>query len=322
MATVHVVPTSNAAVLASAIIGEGLTLVGTPVLSGDVDGNACGTISNLRNGLGVGGYGAGCDFVFPAGQNVDQFGMPDLETGVIVTNGLAASAETATGASASDTTSYDHPPTGPSGLIDPDSIGHEGDDVTLTLQFVPQRALLRIPYVFGSEEYTEYIGLFNDSAEIRLNGVNIAKIPETNDSISVDNVYPGFVLDAEGRNACYWRDRQDLQPLHGDLRGGIAYDGLVFCNLIVPVTPGATYTLEIEVADAIDGLLDTAMIVGIMTSISYDPGVLRGMLPLVSDAYILSLDQGLPIACAPATLTRGVLSLPGGCAPATLTQEL
>ena len=73
------------------------------------------------------------------------------------------------------------------------------DAVSLSFDFVPDAATIYISYVFGSEEYNEYVNLgFNDVFAFYVNGVNCATVgagtPVTVDSINA------------GANAALFRD--------------------------------------------------------------------------------------------------------------------
>lgn len=56
---------------------------------------------------------------------------------------------------------------------------NEGDTITLQIDFDADdtKEKLYFQYVFGSEEFLEYAGDFNDSFSLSLNGINLAKLP-------------------------------------------------------------------------------------------------------------------------------------------------
>src|SRR5690606_29483431 len=77
------------------------------------------------------------------------------------------------------------------------------DAAVLEFDFIPLSDTVRFRYVFGSDEYSEYVGLgFNDHFGFLLSGpgiagpfsnsaVNIALIPNTATSVAIDNVNNG-----------------------------------------------------------------------------------------------------------------------------------
>jgi hypothetical protein len=83
---------------------------------------------------------------------------------------------------------------GPNGTpSDPDLdaiLGATGfDAAVLEFDFVPAGSVLHFQFVFGSEEYPEFVNAgFNDVFGFFLNGTNVALIPGTNTPVSIDNV--------------------------------------------------------------------------------------------------------------------------------------
>jgi hypothetical protein len=63
------------------------------------------------------------------------------------------------------------------------------DAAVLEFDFVPLGGVLHFQYVFGSEEYPEFVNAgFNDVFAFFLNGQNVALIPNTSTPVSIDNV--------------------------------------------------------------------------------------------------------------------------------------
>jgi PKD repeat protein len=120
---------------------------------------------------------------------------------------------------------------------------------------------VRISYVFGSEEYLEYVGTaFNDVFAFWVSGpgiadtVNIATIPDTDIPVAINNVnstsYPEYFIDnGNGSTEPYASD-----PFY------IQYDG--FTTVMsgeIAVTAGETYHMKIAVADAGDYIFDSGV---------------------------------------------------------------
>ena len=120
---------------------------------------------------------------------------------------------------------------------------------------------VRIDYVFGSEEYLEFVGTsFNDVFAFWVSGpgipdpVNIATIPGTDLPVAINNVnstsYPEYyVVNGDGSSDPYASDSSYIQ-----------YDGLtVVLTGEIAVTAGETYHMKIAVADAGDMIFDTGV---------------------------------------------------------------
>lgn len=154
-----------------------------------------------------------------------------------------------------------------SGSSDPDlnTIGgvNTKDAVVLEFDFIPQSDTVKFRYVFGSEEYNEFVNSFNDVFAFILSGVttplsptNIALIPGTSTPITINNVNngnSGGVSTGPCTNCAYYRD---------NINGGIncVYDGLTtVLTAKHPVICGEKYHIKIAIADAVDQALDSGV---------------------------------------------------------------
>ena len=130
---------------------------------------------------------------------------------------------------------------------------------------LPKGDTLRFPYVFGSEEYLEFVNIgFNDVFAFTIDGPNpaggnyvnqnIALIPGTATPVTIDNV--NNLL-----NAAYYFNNEIPPGLT------VEYDGFTV-NLVakVPVTPCQSYHLRLQIADAGDGIFDSGVFVEKLTS--------------------------------------------------------
>ena len=124
-----------------------------------------------------------------------------------------------------------------------------GDASTLAFTFTTTGNAISFQYVFGSEEYPEFVGLYNDVFGFFLDGVNIALIPNTTTPISINTVNSGV-------NSQYYRDNPT-----GDLN--IQYDGLVGVSTPLfasaPVTPNVEHTIMFGVQDVGDLAFDSGV---------------------------------------------------------------
>lgn len=138
------------------------------------------------------------------------------------------------------------------------------DASVLEFDFVPQSDTVRFRYVFGSEEYNDFVNSsFNDVFAFILSGVstplaatNIALIPGTSTPITINNVNNGYSSGTSTgpcSNCTFYRD---------NINGSIdcIYDGLtVVLTAKHKVLCGETYHIKIAIADAGDGALDSGV---------------------------------------------------------------
>jgi len=170
-----------------------------------------------------------------------------------------------------------------SGSGDPDLATMAGittfDAAVLEFDFIPVGDSIKFNYVFGSEEYLEFVNLgFNDAFGFFLSGpgivgpftnsaVNLALIPNSTTPVTIDNVNNLFnaayyVDNGTGTNAPYNTNPQYIQ-----------YDGhTVVLTAKSQVICGQTYHLKIAIADAGDGTYDSGVFLegGSLTSEGVD----------------------------------------------------
>jgi hypothetical protein len=125
-----------------------------------------------------------------------------------------------------------------------------GDASTLAFTFTTAGNAISFQYVFGSEEYPEFVGSpYNDVFGFFLDGVNIALIPNTTRPISINTVN-------DGSNAQYYHNNPT-----GDLL--IQYDGLVGVSIPLfasaAVTPNDPHTIMFGVEDVGDLVFDSGV---------------------------------------------------------------
>ena len=91
-----------------------------------------------------------------------------------------------------------------------------GMTTSLKFDFTSNTGNVFFNYVFASEEYNEFVGsAFNDLFELKLNGVNIALLPNGGGVVSINNVH-------NEKNAAYYRDNKPVGGAGIDTQ----YDGL------------------------------------------------------------------------------------------------
>ena len=193
--------------------------------------------------------------------------------GIIMTTGQAALApvanNTATG------TGFNN-----SGGADPDLTNIAGtntfDAAIYTIDFIPSSDTLRFNYVFASEEYTDFVCSFNDVFGFFISGPgitgpyqnmaeNIALIPGTATPVSVGTVNGGVAAGSTPpcilTNTQYYVDNQFVSAASGaQSNHQVIYDGFTtVLTATAVVQPCSTYRIKIAIADAIDGIYDSAV---------------------------------------------------------------
>lgn len=130
------------------------------------------------------------------------------------------------------------------------------DATTLEFDFVPTGNVVTFEYVFGSEEYNEYVNSnFNDVFGFFVNGINVAIIPGSSTAISINNVNGGNPFGMSASYPAYFRNN-DL----GDGGGSIdtELDGLtVVLTATASVNAGQKNHIKLAIADAGDYILDS-----------------------------------------------------------------
>jgi hypothetical protein len=137
------------------------------------------------------------------------------------------------------------------------------DACVLEFDLVPYSNTLSFNYVFGSEEYEEFIDDFNDIFAFFISGgseypipVNIALVPGTSTPVSIDNVNGGNpdIPGDTGDNAEYYISNPE------GFETTVQYDGFtVVLTATAQVTPCETYHLKIAIADALDSAYDSGV---------------------------------------------------------------
>jgi len=159
--------------------------------------------------------------------------------------------------------------------------GKTFDAAVLEFDFVTTSENLSFRYVFGSEEYQEYVGSkYNDVFAFFINGpgldnVNLARIPNTEIPITINNVnhkknkkyfrdndfksnYDRFIWDERSEKVVenkYFGKNKNLPKYD------IQYDGFtVLLTASCQVIPGQIYHIKLAVADVSDGILDSGVL--------------------------------------------------------------
>jgi len=148
------------------------------------------------------------------------------------------------------------------------------DAAVLEFDFIPQSDVIRFNYVFASEEYPEYVcSFFNDVFAFLLSGpnpaggnyneVNIARIPGTTIPVAINTINPGVEGEEGDPSICNGSAGSlNYSFLYNNNSFGstVQFDGFTdkleaFANVI----PCEEYHIKIAIADAGDGVLDSAV---------------------------------------------------------------
>jgi hypothetical protein len=175
-----------------------------------------------------------------------------IDSGILLTNG---SVNNVLAPNDDDGASTDN---GLGGDTDLDTLTGDStfDASTLTINFTPSGSQIQFSYVFGSEEYPEYVGEFNDAFALFVNGVNRALVPGTSTAVTINNINCGSTgVDPTGQNCSYY-----VNNVSGTLATQL--DGFTkVLTLVATVNPGVPNTIKIAIADALDHALDTAVFI-------------------------------------------------------------
>lgn len=140
------------------------------------------------------------------------------------------------------------------------------DAAVLQFDFVPLSDTIKFRYVFGSEEYPEFVNSsFNDVfgffvsggydpiTWVPFNNRNIAIIPNTTSTpVSINNVNNGNANAGPCTNCAYY--------INNTGGASLQYDGItVVLTAWLKVVPCVTYHLKLAIADAGDGILDSGV---------------------------------------------------------------
>lgn len=178
----------------------------------------------------------------------------------------------------------------------------------LEFDFVPTSDSVQFRYVFGSDEYPEFVnGGYNDAFAFFISGpgfggmYNMATIPGGGGVVSIDNINNGNGNTGPCQNCAYYVNNGtgSTSPQNGS-NFYIQYDGFtVVMEAKAEVQCGETYHLIIAIADAGDGAFDSGIFLEANSLASFAPLEMEGSLDL--NAY--EDDYSLAEGCETATVT-------------------
>ena len=153
-----------------------------------------------------------------------------------------------------------------------------GNAVTeLSFDFTSTSGAVFFQYVFGSEEYNEFVGSgFNDSFELLLNGVNIALLPGGNGPVTINNVNCGS-------NSAFYRNNSTGANCT-NLNLDIAYDGLTVVLTASGTVGTGVNNFKFRIADVGDSSFDSGVFIKAGSFSDTNPTPEPGSLALVGAA--------------------------------------
>ena len=185
-------------------------------------------------------------------------GAMGLETGIILSSGNVNLAQGpnsggGTGSAAGG------------GFSDPDLNGLTGqslfDVAVLEFDFIPTTDVIKFDFVFGSDEYCEYVNSqYNDVFGFFISGPgiagsqNIALVPSDGSAITINTVNNGL-------NSAYFVPNSSSCG-SGPINNDIEYDGyttVLTATAVIPDTSCQTYHLRLGIADGSDAIYDSGV---------------------------------------------------------------
>ena len=139
-----------------------------------------------------------------------------------------------------------------------------------------EATVLSIDYQFASEEYNEYVcSNFNDvfgyfvklENEDDEDATNIALVPGTSNTVSINNINNGSVGTNGNANNCGDLGQSSYFTDNSSNSVTVEYDGItkIITATAKNLTPGATYTIKFAIADAVDGAFDSAIFINLIS---------------------------------------------------------
>jgi gliding motility-associated-like protein len=187
------------------------------------------------------------------------------------------------------------------------------DAAILEFDFIPYSDTVRFKYVFGSEEYPEYVGSqFNDVFGFFISGPgiagnqNIARLPVSGLPVAINNVNNGNPTNGTlASNPFYFVENGDgSQSPYNSSSAYIQYDGFTKpLEAVSRVQCGETYHLIIAIADVGDGIFDSGIFLEANSLSSKVPVEIEAVIS--SDSYNDGVTMAEGCVSATVTLTRG-----------------
>jgi len=145
--------------------------------------------------------------------------------------------------------------------------GRSTEDATaLEFDVLCENGQLEFSYQFGSEEYDEFVGFYNDAFMVIVDGSLVTFVPDCSSIVAVNSVNNGNILAAmEPANPhLYLDDDEDIDPSVApeNQERQVEYDGMTIRLVAhVFVEANTAHRIRLVIADVNDGRLDSGLFV-------------------------------------------------------------
>jgi len=209
--------------LAQMLAGPGVTVSNVTFTGANVAGGSF--TGGIADGLGI------ASGVILSSGNIANAAGPNTNDGITTTNGTAGDADLNVIVGAGHTTF---------------------DAAVLQFDFIPTGSTVTFRYVFGSDEYNEFVGAFNDVFAFYVDGQNVALIPGTSTPVAINTVNLST-------NPSFYKNN-DPSDLGTPTPFGTQFDGFTtVLTATVTLTPSVSHHIKLVIADTDDTLLDSAV---------------------------------------------------------------
>jgi uncharacterized repeat protein (TIGR01451 family) len=277
-AVLGITTTTTAAVLQTALQGNNVTISNVTVSQGTITGQ----VGTFAGGL-IGGAGP----------------VIGIDSGIVMVTGTATTALGPNNNSSRTTGGESGPKDLDLATVDS---GGQFDTASLSFNVVPSGNFMALDFVFGSDEYNEFVcTIFNDAMGIFVSGpgiagtANIARLSTNLSPISINQINRGIKGAASTGTAvapCTLTNGAFYVKNIGDLTAesigtpnsalgtatsnaftNLQYDGFTTpLSAQLKVTPGSTYTVKVVIADIGDGSWDSGLFIDGIRSFNLDLG--------------------------------------------------
>jgi hypothetical protein len=155
--------------------------------------------------------------------------------------------------------------------------GRSTEDATaLEFDVFCENGQLEFEYQFGSEEYDEFVGSYNDAFMVTVDGSLVTFVPDCSSIVAVNSVNNGNpAVSMEPTNPfLYLDDDEDIDPsvTPENQYRQVEYDGMTI-RLVAHVflEPGTTHRIRMVIADVNDGRLDSGLFIAGSSVRTIDP---------------------------------------------------
>ncbi len=148
------------------------------------------------------------------------------------------------------------------------------DATTIEFDFVPTTNIVTFEYVFGSEEYNEYVNSeYNDVFGFFIRGTNVALIPGTSTPVAINNVNGGGPTYGDNASNPDYYINNACDDCSCSINTEL--DGLtVVLTATANVNAGDTNHIKLAIADAGDCILDSDVFIKAASFTAHNPTLL------------------------------------------------